>query len=141
MNGYRGKILKVDLTSGTTTVESLDETMLKQFIGGAGLGARLLYDMVDRDTDPLGPDNPLLLLTGPFTGTFVPTSGKSTFVSKSPKTGLFGYSTVGGHFGADLKFAGYDAVIITGASEKPCYLLIEESVTHAASFPLTGGER
>ena len=127
MNGYRGKILKVNLTSGATTVESLDDDLLRQFIGGAGLGARLLYDMVDENTDPLGPDNPLMFLTGPFTGTFVPTSGKSTFVSRSPKTGLFGYSTVGGHLGADLKFAGYDAIIITGISEKPCYLLIEDS--------------
>ena len=127
MNGYRGKILNVNLTSGATTVESLNEELLRQFIGGAGLGARLLYDMVDEGTDPLGPDNPLMFLTGPFTGTFVPTSGKSTFVSKSPKTGLFGYSTVGGHLGADLKFAGYDAIIITGVSEKPCYLLVEDS--------------
>jgi aldehyde:ferredoxin oxidoreductase len=127
MNGYRGKILNVNLTTGAATVESLDEKMLKQFIGGAGLGARLLYDRINVDTDPLSPDNPLMLLTGPFTGTMVPTSGKSTFCSKSPKTGFFGYSTVGGHLGADLKFAGYDAVIITGASENPCYLLIEDS--------------
>ncbi len=127
MNGYRGKILNVNLTSGETTVETLDENLLKQFIGGAGLGARLLYDQVDADTDPLGPDNPLMFLTGPFTGTSVPTSGKSTFCSKSPKTGLLGYSTVGGHLGADLKFAGYDGIIITGVSEKPCYLLIEDS--------------
>ncbi|MHA1576329.1 MAG: aldehyde ferredoxin oxidoreductase family protein, partial [Candidatus Thorarchaeota archaeon] len=127
MSGYRGKILTVNLTSGATTVESLDENLLKQFIGGAGLGARLLYDLVDANTDPLGPDNPLMFLTGPFTGTSVPTSGKSTFCSKSPKTGLLGYSTVGGHLGADLKFAGYDGIIITGVSEKPCYLLIEDS--------------
>ena len=103
MNGYRGKILNVNLTTGASTVESLDEQLLKQFIGGAGLGARLLYDRINADTDPLGPENPLLFLTGPFTGTMVPTSGKSTFCSRSPKTGLFGYSTVGGHLGADLK--------------------------------------
>lgn len=127
MSGYRGKILNVNLTTGVTSVESLDENVLKQFIGGAGLGARLLYNMVDASTDALGPDNPLMFLTGPFTGTSVPTSGKSTFCSKSPKTGLFGYSTVGGHLGADLKFAGYDGIIITGVSEKPCYLLIEDS--------------
>ena len=127
MSGYRGKILNVNLTTGVTSVESLDENVLKQFIGGAGLGARLLYDMVDANTDPLGPDNPLMFLTGPFTGTSVPTSGKSTFCSKSPKTGLLGYSTVGGHLGADLKFAGYDGIIITGVSENPCYLLIEDS--------------
>ncbi len=127
MNGYRGKILKINLTTGASSVESLDENLLKQFIGGAGLGARLLYEMVDENTNPLGPENPLMFLTGPFTGTFVPTSGKATFVSKSPKTGLFGYSTVGGHLGADLKFAGYDGIIITGASEKPSYLLVEDS--------------
>jgi aldehyde:ferredoxin oxidoreductase len=127
LNGYRGKILNVNLTTGASTVESLDETILKQFIGGAGLGARLLYERIDVYTNPLGPDNPLMFLTGPFTGTMVPTSGKSTFCSKSPKTGLFGYSTVGGHLGADLKFAGYDGIIITGAAEKPCYLLVEDS--------------
>jgi len=126
LNGYRGKILNVNLTTGASTVESLDEQLLKQFIGGAGLGARLLYDRVNVDTDPLGPDNPLMFLTGPFTGTMVPTSGKSTFCSRSPKTRLFGYSTVGGHLGADLKFAGYDGIIIVGASKTPCYLLVED---------------
>jgi len=126
MNGYRGKILNVNLTTGASTVESLDEQLLRQFIGGAGLGARLLYDRINVDTDPLGPENPLMFLTGPFTGTMVPTSGKSTFCSRSPKTGLFGYSTVGGHFGADLKFAGFDGIILTGASKDPCYLFIED---------------
>jgi aldehyde:ferredoxin oxidoreductase len=127
MVGYRGKILQVNLNDGATMVKSLDEELLKQFIGGAGLGARLLYDMIDVNTNPLGPENPLIFMTGPFTGTAVPTSGKSTFCSRSPKTGLLGYSTVGGHFGADLKFAGYDGIIFTGASKKPCYLVIEDS--------------
>ncbi len=127
MVGYRGKILQVNLDAGATMVKSLDENLLKQFIGGAGLATRLLYDMIDSHTDPLGPENPLIFMTGPFTGTAVPTSGKSTFCARSPQTGLLGYSTVGGHFGADLKFAGYDGVIITGASKKPCYLLVEDS--------------
>lgn len=126
MVGYRGKILQVNLTDGATTVESLNEKYMKQFIGGAGLGVRVLYDMIDSGTDPLGPENPLIFMTGPFTGTAVPTSGKSTFCSRSPKTGLLGYSTVGGHFGADLKFAGYDGIVIKGVSKKPCYLLIED---------------
>ena len=126
MFGYRGKILKVNLTQGSTTVEAIDKAMLRHFIGGAGLGTRLLYDMIDSTTDSLGPDNPLIYLTGPFTGTMVPTSGKSTFCAKSPKTGLLGYSTVGGHLGADLKFAGYDGVIISGIAPKPSYLLIED---------------
>ncbi|MDH4213397.1 MAG: aldehyde ferredoxin oxidoreductase family protein [Candidatus Thorarchaeota archaeon] len=127
MVGYRGKILQVNLDDGATTVKSLDEILLKQFIGGAGLGTRLLYDMINSNTDPLGPENPLIFMTGPCTGTAVPTSGKSTFCARSPKTGLLGYSTVGGHFGADLKFAGYDGIIITGVSEEPCYLLVEDS--------------
>ncbi|MFX1559866.1 MAG: aldehyde ferredoxin oxidoreductase family protein [Promethearchaeota archaeon] len=127
MKGYRGKILRVDLSAGSTSVTALDEKLLKMFIGGAGLGARLLYDMVDKNTDPLGPENPLLYLTGPLCGTMAPTGSKSTFCSRSPKTGLLGYSTVGGHLGADLKFAGYDGIIITGAAEEPSYLLIEDS--------------
>lgn len=126
MFGYRGKILRVNLITGSTTVGSLDQDILKQFIGGAGLGIRLLYDSIDVSTDPLGPENPLLFMTGPFTGTMVPTSGKSTFCAKSPKTGLLGYSTVGGHLGADLKFAGFDGIIITGVSDSPCYLLIDD---------------
>ncbi len=125
MLGYRGKMLNVNLTKESTTVEALDPLMIRKFIGGAGLGTRILYDMIHRDTDPLGPDNPLLYLTGPFTGTMVPTSGKSTFCARSPKTGLLGYSTVGGHLGADLKFAGYDGIIITGIAARPSYLLIE----------------
>ncbi|MFW9842338.1 MAG: aldehyde ferredoxin oxidoreductase family protein, partial [Candidatus Thorarchaeota archaeon] len=127
MKGYRGKILRVDLSAGSTSVTATDEKILRDFIGGAGLGARLLYDMIDSDTDPLSPENPLLYLTGPLCGTMAPTGSKSTFCSRSPKTGIFGYSTVGGHLGADLKFAGYDGIVFTGAAEKPSYLLIENS--------------
>jgi aldehyde:ferredoxin oxidoreductase len=127
MKGYRGKILEVNLSAGATTVNSLDEGQAKLFIGGAGLGVRYLYDMIDASTDPLGPENPLIFMTGPFTGTTVPTSGKSTFCARSPKTHLLGYSTVGGHFGADLKFAGFDGIIIKGVSKRPSYLLIEDS--------------
>ncbi|MFW9796837.1 MAG: aldehyde ferredoxin oxidoreductase family protein [Candidatus Thorarchaeota archaeon] len=127
MNGYRGKILRVDLSKGSTSVTSLDEHLLRAFIGGAGLGVRLLYDMIDHDTNPLGPENPLLYLTGPLCGTMAPTGSKSTFCSRAPKTGLLGYSTVGGHLGADLKFAGFDGIIITGAAEEPSYLLVEDS--------------
>ena len=127
MLGYRGKILRVDLSAGSTSVESPSEELLREFIGGAGLAARLLYDMIDKDTDPLGPENPLLYLTGPLCGTMAPTGSKSTFASRSPKTGILGYSTVGGHLGADLKFAGYDGIIFTGAAERPVYLLVDDS--------------
>ncbi|TFG33843.1 aldehyde ferredoxin oxidoreductase [Candidatus Thorarchaeota archaeon] len=126
MFGYRGKVLYVNLSKESTTVESFDKEMLRQFIGGAGLGTRLLYNMIDSTTDPIGPENPLIFLTGPFTGTMVPTSGKSTFCSRSPMTGLLGYSTVGGHLGADLKFAGFDGIVISGVASRPSYLLIED---------------
>lgn len=125
MNGYRGKLLRVDLTNGSSAVTSLDEKMARAFLGGAGLAARLLYDMVDSQTDPLGPENPLIFMTGPFCGTMVPTGSKSTVCAKSPKTGLLGYSTVGGHFGADLKFAGYDGIVIRGKANEPSYLLVD----------------
>lgn len=125
--GYRGKLLKVNLTSEEIEEHALDESLLRSFLGGAGLATRMLYDMVDRETDPLGPDNPLLVMTGPFTGTMVPTGSKTTFCAKSPYTNILGYSTVGGHFGADLRFAGYDGMIIQGQAADPKYLLIEDS--------------
>ncbi|NHJ13067.1 MAG: aldehyde ferredoxin oxidoreductase [Candidatus Thorarchaeota archaeon] len=127
MYGYRGKILKVNLGSKVISEMPLDSEAARKFIGGIGLAASLLIDMVDSETDPLGPSNPLLILNGPFCGTMVPTGSKTAMCSKSPQTGLWGHSIVGGHFGADLKFAGYDGVLVEGASEKPCYLLIDDS--------------
>ena len=125
--GYAGKQLRVNLGTKTIKSEDIDMDVMRKYIGGAGYACRILYDMIDAKTNPLSPDNPLFVLTGPFTGTMVPTGSKTAFCAKSPQTGLWGYSTVGGHLGADLKFAGYDGIIITGASEKPCYLLIEDS--------------
>jgi aldehyde:ferredoxin oxidoreductase len=125
--GYRGKLLRVDLKNRSSSVTALDQTLARNFLGGAGLATRLLYDMIDANTDPLGPENPLVFMTGPFCGTMVPTGSKSTVCARSPKTGLLGYSTVGGHFGADLKFAGYDGIIVTGRSKEPAYLLVDNS--------------
>ncbi|MEM2142935.1 MAG: aldehyde ferredoxin oxidoreductase family protein [Candidatus Thorarchaeota archaeon] len=127
MNGYTGRILEIDLTNRRTTERDQDPEMVRKFIGGAGLACRLLYDMVDASTDPLGPENPLILMTGPFCGTAVPTGSKSTFCARSPLTGLLGYSTFGGHLGADLKFAGYDGLIVRGSSDAPVYILIQDS--------------
>ncbi len=129
MLGYRGKILKVDLSSGEISEFPIDPKLAREYIGGAGYACRLLYDMIDSNTDPLGPENPLLLLTGPFTGTMVPTGSKMSFCSKSPQTGLWGYSTVGGHLGADIKFAGYDGILFTGKAEKHSYLFVNDSDT------------
>lgn len=129
VSSYRSKILKVDLISEEFSTISIKEDMQRNFIGGAGLACRLLYDMISNETDPLGPDNPLLFLTGPFTGTMVPTGSKVSVCARSPLTGLWGYSTVGGHLGADIRFAGYDGILFTGQSKEPKYLLVENKKT------------
>ncbi|RLF42070.1 MAG: aldehyde ferredoxin oxidoreductase [Thermoplasmata archaeon] len=122
--GYTGNILDIDLSSGSIKDVSLNKEDAKQFIGGKGLGAKILYDTLDEGIDPLSSENILIFITGPLTATSMPTSGRFTVVTKSPLTGLFLDSHVGGYFGPELKFAGYDALIIRGRSEKPVYLSI-----------------
>jgi aldehyde:ferredoxin oxidoreductase len=124
LKGYLGKILHLDLTHSKTYIEDLKEEWADQFIGGSGLGAKFLYEMTTERTDALGPENPLIFMTGPFTGTSVPLSGRHAVVSRSPLTGIFGESDVGGTWGATLKKAGFDGIIITGKSEKQIYLWV-----------------
>jgi aldehyde:ferredoxin oxidoreductase len=126
LKGYTGKIMRVDLTHSKVTAEDLKEEWAQQFIGGSGLGAKFLYEMTDERTDPLGPENPLIFMTGPFTGTSVPLSGRHAVVSRSPLTGIFGESDVGGTWGANLKRAGFDGIIVTGKSKKPVYLWVHD---------------
>jgi aldehyde:ferredoxin oxidoreductase len=126
LKGYTGKILRLDLTHSKVTAEDLKEEWAQQFIGGSGLGAKFLYEMTDERTDPLGPENPLIFMTGPFTGTSVPLSGRHAVVSRSPLTGIFGESDVGGTWGANLKRAGFDGIIVTGKSVKPVYLWVHD---------------
>jgi aldehyde:ferredoxin oxidoreductase len=124
--GYIGKIFHLDLSTLKGHIENLNEAEAQQFIGGSGLGAKFLYEMTDEQTNPLGPENPLLFMTGPFTGTAVPLSGRHAVVSRSPLTGIFGESDVGGSWGAHLKKAGFDGIIIVGQSEKPVYLWVHD---------------
>jgi len=123
--GYMGKILFVDLSKNELKDEVLDEKLCRQFIGGYGIGARILFSRQKAGASPLGPDNILGFLTGPFTGTPALSGTKHTVVAKSPLTGGWGDANSGGYFGAYLKFAGYDAVFFTGISEKPVYLFID----------------
>ena len=123
--GYMGKILFVDLSTGVIKEEALDEKMCRDFIGGYGIGARILYSRQKAGVDPLGPENTLGLITGPLTGTLVPTGARYMAVAKSPLTGGWGEANSGGYFGPYLKFAGFDAVFFTGISPKPVYLLID----------------
>jgi len=124
--GYMGEILNIDLTTSKIEVETLDEKMCRDYIGGYGLGARLLYDRMPANADPLGPDNILGLLTGPLTGTPAIIGSRFVAVGKSPKTHTCGDANCGGYWGPHLKFAGYDGLMFKGISDKPVYLLIEE---------------
>jgi len=125
--GYAGRILRVDLASGKTRVDPLKEDMAKKHIGGIGLGMRLLLDNSKMGVDPLSSENPLILTTGPLSGTIAPTGGNGhAFVSKSPLTNGLGEAKSHGFFGAEMKRAGYDAVIFENKAEKPSYVWIDD---------------
>ncbi|HSW57650.1 MAG TPA: aldehyde ferredoxin oxidoreductase family protein [Dehalococcoidales bacterium] len=124
--GYMGKILWVDLSAGTVKIEKPKVSLYKDFVGGYGLGAKIIYDRQKAGADPLGPDNILGLVAGPLTGTPIPAAARYAAVAKSPLTGGWGDANSGGFFGPYLKFAGFDAVFFVGISPKPVYLLIDE---------------
>lgn len=127
LGGYAGRILHVDLSNRNHRVEELSEAETRAYVGGSGLAAKRLWEMTDKETDPLGTENVLIFMTGPLTGTKVPLSGRHEVVAKSPLTGIYGESDVGGRWGTELKKAGLDGVIITGKSAKHTYLWINES--------------
>ena len=124
IGGFVGNILRVDLTSGKITKESLDEKVAQKFLGGTGYGTKILWDELKPETDPLNPENKLVILTGPLTGTRCPGSDNLFACFKSPLTNCWGESRCGGGMGPELKKSGFDVIIIEGASEKPVYLWI-----------------
>jgi len=124
--GYMGKILFVNLATGEIREETPDDNLYKDYVGGYGLGSRILYDRMKPGVDPLGSDNILGMVTGPCTGTPIPSGARYCAVAKSPLTGGWGDANSGGFFGPYLKFSGYDAVFFTGIAPKPVYLLIDE---------------
>ena len=126
ISGYMGKILRVDLSAGKLWDESLNEGYAHGFVGGSGLAARYVYDMVDGDTDPLGPDNPLVFMTGPLVGTLMLSAGRCSVCALSPLTHIWGEANTGGFFGPELRFAGYDGIIIVGQAEAPVWLSVVE---------------
>jgi len=127
MSGYWGKVLRVDLTEGKITVDSLPEEWRKTYIGGTGLAAKILYDEVPAGADPLGPENLFIISVGPFQGgSKVLGSGRFTVCSKSPLTGIFGESLAGGYNAEEFKKAGFDALVMKGKSSKPVYLWIHD---------------
>ncbi|MHB8910003.1 MAG: aldehyde ferredoxin oxidoreductase family protein [Syntrophales bacterium] len=126
-NGYTGKLLRVDLTTETVTVESLDESIARGYIGGRGIGAYLAYKEMAANLDPLSPESPIFLITGPLQGTLTPFTPKFVMINKSPLSGSLSRSVCGGGgFGPELKYAGYDAVVIAGKANRPVYLWIDD---------------
>ncbi|HKI54058.1 MAG TPA: aldehyde ferredoxin oxidoreductase N-terminal domain-containing protein, partial [Anaerolineales bacterium] len=120
-------ILKINLTTRNTEEYKIPEKWEKDFLGGASLAARILYDHLIPDLDALSPEAPLLFLTGPMTGTSGPTTGRFVICGKSPATGLWAESNIGGHWGPELRKAGYDGLWVTGKAEAPVYLWLNGS--------------
>ncbi|MDQ7784583.1 MAG: aldehyde ferredoxin oxidoreductase family protein [Desulfomonilaceae bacterium] len=120
--GYMGRILRVDLSEGKITEEEIRYDWAEKFLGGAGLATRHLYEEVPGGADPLGPENKLIFMSGPLTGTASAAAGRYSVVAKSPLTGLWGHANSGGTFGPALKRSGFDGVIFEGVSPKPVYL-------------------
>ena len=124
MAGWTGKLLRVNLTSGKSTIEDIPKEWLAEYIGGRGLAARYLYEEMDPKADPLSPENKLIFATGPLTGTPTPCGARYMVVTKGALTGAITTSNSGGFWGPEVKFAGYDLVIVEGRAEKPSYISI-----------------
>lgn len=120
------KLVTVDLETGKIKTGNLEKDIVSKYVGGRGIGVKLLFDMLSPNTDPLSNDNVMVFASGPLTGTVVPLSGRHVVVSKSPLTGTVFDSSAGGFFGRELRRSGFDVVIIKGASEKPVYLEIDD---------------
>jgi aldehyde:ferredoxin oxidoreductase len=124
-SGISGNILHVDLTTGRTWSEPSNAQLTRRFVGGRGVNAKLLWDLVKPGTDPLGPDNVLIFGAGLLTGTEAPSSGRTTVTCKSPATNLYLKTSGGGSWGAELKFAGYSHVVVKGRAAHPVYLWLD----------------
>ena len=124
--GYMGQLLRVNLTHKSISREPLREDWARDFVGGVGYSARIFYDEVKPKIDPLGPENKLIFMTGPLNGTMIPAASRSSLCAKSPYTGSFFHSIFGGYLGPQLKFAGYDGLIIEGKAKRPVYLWIDD---------------
>ncbi|MCX6071991.1 MAG: aldehyde ferredoxin oxidoreductase family protein [Chloroflexi bacterium] len=122
--GYAGRTLRINLSNKTFEEEPLPEEMARDFIGGAGFGIKHLFDEVKPGIDPLGPDNILVFAPGPFTGAGVPCSSRMAVTGKSPLTGAVGMALSGGEFPTEMKFAGWDAIIIEGRAAKPTFVAV-----------------
>ncbi len=122
--GYAGKILRINLTDKKVHVTETEKNLIKEFVGGRGFNSKRLFDEVPPSVDPLSPQNKVMFATGPIVGTAFPLGARFNVSAKSPLTGILGDSNAGGHFAAEMKFAGYDQIIIEGKSKKLCYISV-----------------
>lgn len=132
MSIYMGKLLYIDLTSGTSSEIKLDKRLAEDFVGGKGFGAKILYDLLPAGCDPLSSQNILMFMPGPLTGTIAPAM-RGCVVTKSPLTGTFADSYFGGHFAQEIRYCGYDGIIITGAAAEPSYIWIDNGTVEIRS--------
>ena len=130
---YFERILHVDLTQRTSRVEQVEARALQPYLGGVGLGTRLLYDHLPPGADPLGPENVLVFAPGPFAGTPIATTSRHAVVAKSPLTGMVGDSLSGSFWSHTLRRAGYDALIVTGRADAPVTLVIHDDRCSSAA--------
>ncbi|MDI6873569.1 MAG: aldehyde ferredoxin oxidoreductase family protein [Actinomycetota bacterium] len=126
MGGNWGKVLKVDLTERTIEEEVIPEEHYRDFLGGSGLAAKWFFDHRGWEAEPLSPENPLMIMNGPLSGTNYPGVSRLEICARSPLTGIWGEASMGGHFSPQLKRTGYDGIIVLGASEKPVYLYVTD---------------
>lgn len=140
MKGVAGRLLDIDLTTGKSTDYAVSDDTIRKYLGGRGLGVRLLYDLLPANTDPLSPDNVLMFLTGPLSGTKVPGSSKFVVVTKSPLTNAWCDSYSSGRLPVEIKKAGYDGIIVRGKANHPCYLKIDEKGVHIRAADAVWGK-
>ncbi len=126
LGGYAGQHLHVNMTKGTCKPIPIEKEFALMYLGGQGFASRIMYDRVGPKTDPLGPENILIWATGPFTGTLWPQASRYVVAAKSPLTGIFGEAHSAGHWGPELKFSGFDTIVITGRAKTPRYLFIDD---------------
>ena len=138
--GYHFKLLWVDLTRGDIKKQRVGEDFAVKYIGGRGFGAKLLYDHMDKIKDPLDPSNVIVIAPGPLTGAFLPASTKTSFVSMSPLTGIYGDSSMGGNWGIELRQAGYDGLVMTGRAQELSYLWIDDGDVRIVPAPRLAGK-
>ncbi|MEM1545147.1 MAG: aldehyde ferredoxin oxidoreductase family protein [Candidatus Methanomethylicia archaeon] len=133
MFGWNGKILRINLSLSKVSIQKFNSDLALSFLGGRGFAIKILWDELPSGIDPLSPENKLILATGPLTGLPIPSSGKIVVASKSPLTGGYGDGNLGSVAATELRKAGYDAIVIEGKAEKPCYINIEDDFTEVVN--------